>query len=63
MPLSNDPIVSRGTDYNNLCSFNNNFNGLSADELPRSGDSYHKECDKGFTQNRCITQAKIRYVK
>ena len=31
----------------------------------KSGDSYHKVlvCDNGFTQNRCIEQAKIRHVK
>ena len=72
MPLSNDPLkppldhilfVSRETNYNNRCPFKNQFKCLSADELLKTGDSYHKVCDKGFTQNRCIELAKIRYVK
>ena len=56
-------FFSRETNYNNRCSFKNHFKGLSAIELLTSGDSYHKVCDKGFAQNRCIEQANIKYVK
>ena len=35
------------------------FKGMSAYELLKSGDSYHKVCDKGYTQNRCLSKLRL----